>query len=121
MSATSRPTATGPDRATGEPRAVTVMFGFLAAPVAWIVHLVASSALVPVACELDTVLVVHLATVATAISAIAGILVARRTRSHASGPGHVMFLSIGGFWLGFLFLALILLEGLPVFVLEPCD
>jgi hypothetical protein len=103
------------------PRSWSVAFGFLGAPIAWLVHLVAASALVPVACEVDSHLVVHATTAITAVVAVAGIVLARRNGSRAAGQGHIAFLSTAGFWLGILFLALIILEGLPVFVLDPCE
>jgi hypothetical protein len=101
------------------PSSRALVVAFLAAPVAWVIHLAASVALVPAACELSSVLVLHLVTVVTALAAIGGILATRRYRVAADG-GHVALLSSGGFWLGVLFLVLIVLEGIPVFALEPC-
>lgn len=109
-------------RPSRQPSSFALVFGFLAAPVAWLVHLATASALVPVACELDSVLIVHATTVVIGVLALGGILVARRNGAAGSDANsYARFLAVGGFWLGILFLALILLEGLPVFVLETCE
>lgn len=98
----------------------------LLAPAAWVVHLSAGVALVPLSCERGTDAWLHLTTVVALIAAVAGAGLSRRAlRRAADGDGdgrHATdrFVARLGWW-GALFLTgLVLVEGLLVFPLEAC-
>lgn len=87
----------------------------LLAPGAWVVHLSAALVLVPVACETGWELPLHALTVACAAVAAAGLLLLRRTP-----PGDEPELRRWAGSLAVFFLALIVVEGIPALVLDPC-
>ena len=106
-------------------------------PLAWLVHIAAMPALVPLSCDTESTWFLHLTTVATAIVAAAGLVgshrswheVARQRTADAEDPledprGEVLdrarIWSTLGVVNGWLFLVLILAEHLPVLVVEPC-
>lgn len=98
----------------------------LLAPVAWAVHLSASAALVPVACEQGSDLWLHVTTLVTLAVAVTGLVLTRRAlRAGDGGPAERppevdRFIAALGWWGGLLSTGLIIAEGLLVFGLEAC-
>lgn len=104
-------------------------FAFLGGPIAWSAHLLASYPLVSVACRLQTTAPLHVVTVITATIATAaaatGWLAYRRVRTGGpAGPGdrfaRARFMALGGLTLGALFTFVILVEGMPPVLHDPC-
>jgi hypothetical protein len=105
-------------------------FAFLGGPVAWTAHLLASYPLVSVACRLGSATPLHLITLSTALIAAAAALTGwvgyRRVRD-AQGPAgmgdalaRARFMALGGVFIGGLFTFVILVEGLPPLLHDPC-
>jgi hypothetical protein len=104
-------------------------FALLGGPIAWSAHLLASYPLVSVACQIQTTAPLNLITAVTAaIAAAAGITGAvayRRVRtSGPGGPGDTFararFMALAGLMAGALFTFVILVEGLPPLLQDPC-
>jgi hypothetical protein len=104
-------------------------FAFLGGPMAWSAHLLASYPLVSVACRLQTTLPLHLITAATALIAAAAALTGWRCyqQVHAGGPtglgdafARARFMAVAGVALGLFFVFVILVEGLPPLLHDPC-
>ena len=104
-------------------------FALLGGPVAWTIHLLASYPLVPLACRLQTTLPLNLITAGTAAlaaaAALTGALAWKRVRGVASregreAPHRARFMAIVGAVLGTFFVYVILVEGLPPILQDPC-
>lgn len=104
-------------------------FAFLGGPVAWSAHLLSSYPLVDVACRLETTAPLHLITAITAFiaaaAALTGWLAYRRVRD--GGPGglgdayaRARFMAVGGITMGLFFTFVILVEGFPPLLQDPC-
>jgi len=100
----------------------------------WMMHLTAEAALVPAACHDSHVKwAMHAVTVVTAVATLLGIAAClrmvqlARTRARADSeesatvPGRTLFLGLFGLITGAASLALILMEGAYVAVLNPCS
>lgn len=104
-------------------------FAFLGGPIAWSAHLLSSYPLVSVACDLGATTPLHLITALTAAiaaaAAVVGWLSFRRVR--AGGPSglgdafaRARFMALSGLILGLFFTFVILVEGLPPLLQDPC-
>lgn len=105
-----------------------VVVGVLGGPLAWLAHLLLSYGLIPIACILDSTLILHLITAVTAVLALLAGVAAWRYRSIINEqrataeepPGMNRFWAQVGIGSGLLFFAVILAEGLPNFFINPC-
>jgi len=107
-------------------------FGVLGAPAAWVTQHVTGIALTEAACSaaysddvaLDglTIAVMAGAAAVAVLAELAAITVFRRTREAGDDPpaSRVHFMAIVGMTIGPLFLAMILMSGLGVAILENC-
>lgn len=121
------------------PGRAALWFTFLGGPLAWSAHLLTSFPLVPLACERGSTLHLNLVTAATLSVALAaaatGYLALRRLRSGARstpGPGagdgegsreaprRALFMARVGLWTSLLFAFVIVVEGLPPILQNPC-
>lgn len=109
-------TSPAPDRAPRSPWLLAFALG--GGPVAWLVHLSLSYYLVPRACAAGTSLGLHLVTLASAAVAVAAVVASRRVRAGDDPRGR--FLGTLGVLVGVLFLAAVLVEGLPVALIDAC-
>jgi hypothetical protein len=91
-------------------------FAAFAGPMAWSVHNVASTALVPVACAAGT-WTLNLLTIVLALMSIAGVVVAAREPASESGRRFVARTSI---IIDLFFAVVIVVEGMPNAILNPC-
>jgi hypothetical protein len=108
---------------------LALWFALLGGPIAWSAHLLASYPLVSVACQLQTTAPLNLITAITAtLAAAAGITgaVAHR-RIGQDGPGglgdsyaRARFMALAGLIAGAFFTFVILVEGLPPLLQDPC-
>ncbi len=107
-------------------------------PLAWLVHIAAMPALVPLACETGQSWFLHATTIVTAAVAVVGLVGSHRTRSDVrqererrdDGPHEPIVppevctraraWGTVGLLNGWLFTVLIVAEHLPVLVLEAC-
>jgi len=105
-------------------------FAFLGGPIAWSAHLLASYPLVSIACQLGSTTLLHAITAVTAAiaaaAALTGWLAYRRVRTGGptAGPAdrfaRARFMAISGLALGILFTFVILVEGMPPMLHDPC-
>lgn len=109
-------------------------------PAAWLLHIAAMPALVPLACDTGRSWPMHVTTAVCALIAVAGIVGLHRTRAALAGAagetstaGSMWPLVTGGelvtrarMWAGWglvsgwMFLGLTLAEHVPVFLVDPC-
>jgi hypothetical protein len=110
------------------PRAA-LWFAFLGGPVAWSAHLLASYPMVSVACAMGTSAPLHAITAITAAlaaaAALTGFLAYRRVRRGGpAGAGdryaRARFMAIAGMVMAGFFTFVILVEGLPPALQDPC-
>jgi hypothetical protein len=111
---------------------VSLWFSALGGPLAWILHNVGSYWAATVLCSLPgQELVVHGVTVITALVALATALVGWRIRTRLKGAtdwpdahriskGRALFMAGYGVISGIFFFIVILAEGIPGFLIEPC-
>lgn len=115
------------------PGRLTLWFTFLGGPLAWSAHLLSSYPLVPLACERGSVVVLNLVTAGTAMVALAaaaaGYYALRRLRragpaveggEGGEAPRRARFMARVGVWISLLFVFVILVEGLPPILQDPC-
>ena len=104
--------------------------GVLVPPTAFLINLEVAYALVPRACGSRTVLLVHLVHLVTLALAVYGGVVALRTwrRSGATWPGggggrigRTQFMAGLGMLMGLMFVAVIVAQWIPSFILDPCQ
>ena len=112
------------------PGLLALWFGLLASPIAWALHLTLSYPLVPVVCAAGWELLLHAITAATALVALAAGWVSWRSLQQIREDPEAVpvqarsrgrFMAVSGLLLSALFLLVILVEGLPVFLLSACD
>lgn len=120
------------DATSKTPGLAALWAGWWLAAVAWIIHLGASYTLVDWFCHNDTSLspgtiiaVLHGLTLFTAALALAGAALAWRNRllivrTGPDGNGRKRFMSIGGLVFSLFLTVIILVEGIPNFILRPC-
>ena len=123
MSATEAPPRD--ERAGGrEPSSLVVLYALWGGLASWAMHLWTVTSLVGTACDHGIRWVMHLATVATAIGAVAAIgcsvLMSRRVSDTAAANGRTRMLAVLALLIDVVSLALIVLEGIPILVLDPC-
>jgi hypothetical protein len=105
-------------------------FAMLGGPAGWSAHLLASYPLVPVACTLSSVWLLHVVTLLTAgVAAAAGVVGWKLWRAagtnrepDAGDPAmrRASFMALSGMALGAFFAFVTIVEGLPVFFGHPC-
>jgi hypothetical protein len=102
--------------------------GWLVGPVAWTLHLMVSYLMVEWVCETGGEWALHAVTLATALMAAAGAWVAwgqwtaagRQWPRGGGGIERVRFMAVSGVVISVLMLLIILAEGVPNFILNPC-
>ena len=110
---------------------VMLWFALLGGPLAWTAHLLTSYPLVSLACRLQTTLPLNLITAATALLSAAAAATGWRAwrRLPASGGardrvedagGRARFMAAAGAVLGAFFVYVIVVEGLPPLLQDPC-
>ena len=126
------PTGRSPVRTDRVPvRTGALWFALLGGPLAWTAHLLASYPLVSLACRSGSTTHLNLITAATALlsaaAALTGWMAWRRLRvaEGAEGPDHEThrragFMAIAGAVLGTFFVYVIVVEGLPPVLMDPC-
>ena len=105
------------------PGAMALLFGLLAAPLAFLIDLGIGFALVERACHSGEFIEVWTVKILALVVAVAGLWRAWTIR-RADPPdprGRTRFMAISGIALSAFFLAMILASILPVLVLSPCD
>lgn len=104
-------------------------FGLLAAPAAWLLHLLISYSLVRLICDTGELWLLHATTIATLSLAAAGVWTAWRSWRRVGEPqdargsgtlGRSRFLALAGLALSGFFLVVIAMAWLPDFFLSPC-
>jgi hypothetical protein len=105
---------------------VSLSYVLVVGIVAWTAHLVGGSALVPAACAHDSRWVIDVLTVVTALVAASGIPVALRLQRRFGELTDVrsqviVWLAAIGILFEVINIGLILLEGAPNLVLDPCS
>jgi hypothetical protein len=118
------------DERRAQPGILTLWFGFLAGAVAWTIHLLASYALVGIACASSASWALYAVTLLTLLLTAAGGLAARRAwqasvpeqpnSTRGAATGFRRHMARWGVLMNLLFGLAILLEGLPVAFLSPC-
>jgi putative membrane protein len=101
-------------------------FATLGSPIAWALHLVLCYPLVGMTCRVGSTLALWLVSLATLLVCLASLLVAwfEARRLPAEGDEVVQrgrFMARGGFWMGVLFLVVIIAETLPIPFHDPCQ
>ena len=102
------------------PRRTTLAATLLGAPTAWAVHLAASYLIVPESCRAGTTVWMHAVTLVTFAGAAAATAMAWRLLRDATGDTTNRFLGGVGLAAGLLFTAAVLVQGLPVLLVDPC-
>lgn len=113
-----------------QPRGIAWLWaGVLAGPIAWFLHQQVSYVLAALSCSDALTFVLHMATVVAILIAIAGAGIAwinwRRTgRAWSTQVGGTLarsrFMALSGLLLSFLFLLVIVAQGIPNFFFSPC-
>ncbi len=115
---------------TTTPHAVSLWAGILAGPVAWLLQMQTGYALVPWACATGHVFVLHLVTLGGLLIAAAGALIGwrewqRAGREWPKGKGGPQtrrrFMAVLGLLTSVLFFFVIVAQGIPSFILNPCQ
>jgi hypothetical protein len=104
-----------------------LFFGIFAPPIAWTARLLVGYALVPVACDIENLLVLHAVSAATLLVSIAAGVVSYigwRGRAPEDAPTSLeryRWASLFGIFMSAIFSLSIILESLGNFVLDPCQ
>lgn len=106
--------------ATRTGQEISLWLGVLGGAVAWTAHLLVSYALVSVACANGLEILIHVATVVTALLTVAAGVVCGWIWWQAGLSRARHWMGIAGMLMNGLFLFAIVLEGLPSFLLNPC-
>lgn len=111
-------------------RTLLLWTGWFIGPAAWGLHLLVSYVLVPWVCRTGEYWTLHGVTLVTFLLATAGMMISWRQwtsvgRGALTGPGdpsvrRVRFMAVGGLLISALSALIILVEGLPGFVLSAC-
>src|ERR1051325_345753 len=110
--------------------ALALWAGILAGPVAWLLQMQGGYTLVPWACANGHVFVLHLVTLVGLLIAAAGALIAWRDwrrfgKQWPKGKGgpHMRrrFMAVLGLLTSVMFFLVILAQGIPSFILKPCQ
>jgi hypothetical protein len=101
-------------------RAALIAFGALGGAVSWSIHLIVIYALVPIACLMSSGLLIHLMTLLFGAVAGATIYVSWIEMRRGRVGGDVRWIGAAGVVLNAMFLLAIILEGIAVFVVDPC-
>src|SRR4051812_45535055 len=110
--------------------AMRLWAGILAGPIAWFLQMQVSYALVPWACATGHLIVLHLLTLGGLLIAAAGALTAwrewqrlgREWPKGAGGPqARSRFMAVLGLLASIMFFLVILAQGIPSFLLNPCQ
>ena len=110
--------------------ALALWTGMLAGPIAWLLQMELGYALVPWACATGHIVVLHIVTLGGLLIAAAGALVAwrewrRSGREWPKGAGgpqmRSRFMAVLGLLTSVMFFLVILAQGLPSFILSPCQ
>ena len=118
------------NNAAPHPHALALWTGILAGPVAWLLQMQTSYALVPWACATGHVFVLHLVTLAGLLIAAAGAWLAWRDwrrfgKEWPKGKGGPQmrrrFMAVLGLLTSVMFFLVILAQGIPSFILNPCQ
>jgi nicotinamide riboside transporter PnuC len=106
-------------------------FALLGGPIAWTAHLLLSYPLVPVVCATGGELLLHAITLVTAVVSLAAAIVGWWSwrKARAAQPGATQdrlvrrtnFMGRAGALTSGLFFLVIIAEGLPVLLQNPCD
>jgi putative membrane protein len=101
-------------------------FATLGSPIAWALHLVLCYPLVGMTCRVGSTLALWLVSAGALLACLASLLVAwfEARRLSAEEDERVRrgrFMARGGFWLGVLFLIVIIAETLPIAFHDPCQ
>ena len=112
-------------------RSPRLWFAMLAGPIAWSAHLLLSYGLVPIACDTGWSFMLVVVTVVTALVSLAGALVSRRLPGGdtsntpdarlANASERTRFITFSGVTSGIFFAVVIVIQGLPIFFLDPCS
>ncbi|MGG2396005.1 hypothetical protein ACJRW5_03510 [Pseudomonas sp. SH1-B] len=103
------------------PSTQRLAFGWLAAPMAWALHLGLVYSLAGWDCPHPLPLALYAASLGCLGLALGGVRVAWRNARRAQGPGSVRhFLGSSGYLLGLLFSAVIVVQSLPFLLVEGC-
>lgn len=105
-------------------RLLALWGGWVIGPVAWALHLMVSYLLVQPVCRGGGVAALHAVTMATLLMALGGMALSWRQlpgrEAASSRIDRTRFLACGGVLISALSAAVILLEGVPNFMLSPC-
>jgi hypothetical protein len=110
--------------------ALALWTGILAGPVAWLLQMQTGYALVPWACATGHVFVLHLVTLAGLLIAAAGALLAWRDwrrfgkqwpQARGGPQMRRRFMAVLGLLTSVMFFFVILAQGIPSFILNPCQ
>lgn len=107
-------------RPPGRPAWPLLAFAAGGGPAAWAAHLGLSYLLVPESCRLGTAMVLHSLTLITAVVALAAVVVAGRTLRAAGEDAVARFVGAVGLVVGGIFVAAILVAGIPSVLIDPC-
>lgn len=91
---------------------------WFAAPTAWAVHLGLIYGLAGWACEHDARWMLYAITLITLLLALAGVLTSLKTARRSTAARR--FIGRSGLWLSILFLLVILMQTVPIVVVETC-
>ena len=104
-------------------------FGILAGPVAWALHAIGSYFLAPIACRMETAMPLYTLTAAAVLVAVvAGVhsgINSQRIRAGTRGDTgqrgeRTGFMAMAGMFMSVMFLAIILVQAIPIFFLDAC-
>jgi hypothetical protein len=121
---TDKPVVEG--QPVGDP---TLWFGALAGPIAWGLRLLIAYPLVYVACSLESMIPIHVVSLAMAALSVAGAVVSWRSWRALGGDSRRLmegpltrdrFMAFSGVAFGIFFLVVILVEWSPSFFVDPC-
>lgn len=116
------PDTPGPAESSTTRRPLRSWFAVLGAPSAWFAHLSLSYLLVPESCVWGTTVWLWVISLTHVAVAVAALVVAVGTARHGQRHGHRQdrFVGMLGVLTGALFTAAILVERLPVLLIDPC-
>ena len=96
-------------------------YGALGGAVAWSLHLLASYAILPVACAAGSTLPIHALTLVFALATIGAGVASFASWRRAGATAAERWTGLASLVLNGIFLFAIIIEGLPAFALHPCS